>query len=405
MADLVKILSVLVVLIFLLRRKFYLGTVMAAGSLLLALLYLTPPLRFLEGVYAAVMSPRSLEMTAALVFTMIIENILRRTETLKRMVESLSAVLSDARVVMAAMPAMIGMLPSPGGAVFSAPMVAEASAGLTIKPEQKALINYWYRHIWEYVCPLYPGIILAAGMCRVPYEKLALANAPFALSQVFWGAIFCFAGIGAARRERGEGVDRRRELGVFLLCVSPIFVTLLLVVVFKVNLVLAMGGVSAALYLFHRYPLKKVLESLRESVSIKALFLVSSILIFQETLRVTGALAAISQFFAQSGLPPLLILTSIPFLAGVMTGLTVAYVGITFPILMPLMGGEVPNLGLLSLAFGSGFAGVMLSPMHLCLVLTREYFEADMAKVYRRLWVPAALVLSSAAVPVYLFRA
>jgi integral membrane protein (TIGR00529 family) len=199
-------------------------------------------------------------------------------------------------------------------------------------------------------------------------------------------------------------VKRGRELAVFLLCVAPIFVTLLLVVVFRVNLVLAMGGVSVALYLVHRYSPRKVLESLRESVSIKALFLVSSILIFQETLRVTGALAAISEFFARSGLPPLLILASIPFLAGLMTGLTVAYVGITFPILMPLMGSGTPNLGLLSLAFGSGFAGVMLSPMHLCLVLTREYFEADMAKVYRRLWVPAALVLAAGVVPVYLYR-
>ncbi|MRR38017.1 DUF401 family protein, partial [bacterium] len=127
------------------------------------------------------------------------------------------------------------------------------------------------------------------------------------------------------------------------------------------------------------------------------------IMIFQETLRLTGALDGISRFFAASGLPTLFIIAVIPFLAGVMTGLTVAFVGITFPILMPLMGGDIPSLGLLSLAFGSGFAGVMLSPVHLCLVLTGEYFEADMARVYRRLWIPQALVLAAAAVPVYIF--
>jgi len=61
-------------------------------------------------------------------------------------------------------------------------------------------------------------------------------------------------------------------------------------------------------------------------------------------------------------------------------------------------------LGMLALAFGSGFAGVMLSPVHLCLVLTREYFEADLAKVYRRLWVPSALVLATAVIPLYFFK-
>jgi hypothetical protein len=97
----------------------------------------------------------------------------------------------------------------------------------------------------------------------------------------------------------------------------------------------------------------------------------------------------------------MLILAVLPFLAGVMTGLTIAYVGITFPILMPLMGSGSLSLGLLALAFGSGFAGVMLSPVHLCLILTREYFNADMAKVYHRLWIPSALVLAAAAVPLY----
>ena len=87
-----------------------------------------------------------------------------------------------------------------------------------------------------------------------------------------------------------------------------------------------------------------------------------------------------------------------------MTGLTIAFVSITFPVLMPLMGGEPPTMGLLALAFGSGFAGVMLSPLHLCLVLSGEYFNADMAKVYHRLWMPSALVFCAGIIPFYLFR-
>ncbi len=121
MNDLLRTLAVLVVVVILLRRKMHLGLVMLIGAAILALLYLTPPLDFLAGAWVALVSPSSLEMTATLIFTMIMENILRSTGTLKRMVESLSEVFPDARFVMASMPAMIGMLPSPGGAVFSAP--------------------------------------------------------------------------------------------------------------------------------------------------------------------------------------------------------------------------------------------------------------------------------------------
>jgi hypothetical protein len=43
-------------------------------------------------------------------------------------------------------------------------------------------------------------------------------------------------------------------------------------------------------------------------------------------------------------------------------------------------------------AFASGFAGVMLSPTHLCLLLTVRYFNADLAGTYRLMYVPVLLV-------------
>ncbi|MFO0751886.1 MAG: DUF401 family protein [Thermodesulfovibrionales bacterium] len=50
----------------------------------------------------------------------------------------------------------------------------------------------------------------------------------------------------------------------------------------------------------------------------------------------------------------------------------------------------------MTLAFASGFLGVLLSPVHLCLVLTREYFKADAWGIYKRI-IPASLVIMAAA--------
>ena len=60
-------------------------------------------------------------------------------------------------------------------------------------------------------------------------------------------------------------------------------------------------------------------------------------------------------------------------------------------------------MGLLALANAAGFAGVMFSPVHLCLVLTREYFGAKLAPIYRMLVVPEAAVLVVALVQVVIF--
>lgn len=403
MTDLLKTALVLVLIIVLLRRKVSMSAVMPIGAIVLGIIYLTPPIVFLKAAASGIFDPKSLEMTLTLMLTMVMENILRSTGMLKRMVSSLSTAIPDRRFVMAAMPAMIGMLPSPGGAVFSAPMVNEAAGDAEINPEQKAFINYWYRHIWEYISPLYPGIILVAGLTGLSTQTLFIANFPFALFVIIWGAYFCFQGIPRGENRMPPSASRNRELLTFLAMISPIMLALLLVVLFRVKAPLALGVAILALYGFHHYSPAMIAKNLRESVSGKALFLVIGIMIFQEVLRATGALGGISSFFASSDMPVYLLLFFIPFIAGVMTGLTVGFVGITFPLLLPLMGSSTPSPGLVALAFSSGFAGVMLSPVHLCYVLTCEYFQADIAKVYHRLLLPSALVLATVLIPLYIW--
>ena len=53
------------------------------------------------------------------------------------------------------------------------------------------------------------------------------------------------------------------------------------------------------------------------------------------------------------------------------------------------------------LAYLSGYLGVMLSPSHLCLILTNEFFKSDLARVYR-LMVPPFLLLALIGFLIYL---
>ena len=114
-------------------------------------------------------------------------------------------------------------------------------------------------------------------------------------------------------------------------------------------------------------------------------------MVFKGMLDASGAIEALPVFFRESGLPTVVVLFTLPFLVGLLTGLTVAFVGATFPIITAMMGGH-PDPATVTFAFASGFAGVMLSPTHLCLLLTVQYFKADLAGTYRLLYVPIVLV-------------
>ena len=45
------------------------------------------------------------------------------------------------------------------------------------------------------------------------------------------------------------------------------------------------------------------------------------------------------------------------------------------------------------LAYASVVGGTLLSPLHLCLVMTKDYFRADWKGIFGFLWIPVAFIL------------
>jgi len=395
--DLLKILSVFALVIFLLRLKWNLGAVMLIGAAALGLLAGLAPLKIAEVTYRSCIDRQTVSLIVALALIMVVENVLRKTDTLKKMVESLGGLLGDNRVVMALMPAIIGILPSAGGAYFSAPLVEESSKGCAVNAERKSFINYWFRHIWEYVSPLYPGFILTAAVAGVSMGKLFLVQVAFPVTVLAVGALYGFKEV-APLRKQDDGKGVRRNVGVLAASFSPILAVMLLVMVFGMDIAYAMVIVVAGLFLFFRYGPGRIWATLKESLSFKTLLLVLGVMVFKGMMEGSGTVKHLPEFFKSEGVPVVMILFILPFLVGLVTGITIAFVGITFPMIMPLIGGASPHLGMLAFAFASGFAGVMFSPVHLCLVLTKDYFKSELTPIYRIMLLPEALVVAVAAV-------
>jgi hypothetical protein len=108
---------------------------------------------------------------------------------------------------------------------------------------------------------------------------------------------------------------------------------------------------------------------------------------------------AVSAELKNFNIPLVVVVMMLPFVVGAIVGITVAFVGSTFPILIALvvsLGKGDLLLPYLMLALVSGFMGVLLSPLHLCLQLSNKYFGASLLGMYRYLWLPSAAVLASA---------
>jgi integral membrane protein (TIGR00529 family) len=386
--ELLKIGAAFVLIIVLLRLRWNLGAVMLLASALLGALSLIGPVRQLTVIARAGSDPVTLNLISALVLIMVLENIIRKRGLLKQMTDSLSRVARDRRISMAILPGVIGLLPSAGGAAFSAPMVQEAAGDLAVTPERRAFINYWFRHIWEYCSPLYPGIILVAAVTRLPLNTLLLSQLPLPIALVIVGTLFCFRGV-EGRALQGE--RKKKDVQDLTVSLLPIIAAIVMVVVFRLNLSLAMASIVVVLFVLYRYSFPEIGRAIRESISLNVILMVFGIMAFKGMLDASGAIEALPRFFRESGLPPVAISFALPFLVGLLTGLTVGFVGSTFPVIVAMTGGH-PDPAIITFAFASGFAGVMLSPTHLCLLLTVQYFKADLAGTYRLMYVPVLLV-------------
>jgi hypothetical protein len=115
---------------------------------------------------------------------------------------------------------------------------------------------------------------------------------------------------------------------------------------------------------------------------------VFGIMAFKGVLVQSGAIEQVRAELVEYHIPSILIISVLPFIAGLVTGIAFAFVGASFPLVVALVPDAHSPVPYAVLAYGFGYMGMMLSPIHLCLLVTNEYFCADLATGYRYLWKP-----------------
>ena len=405
MFELIKISLVLILILILIRKKLGIGYVMLIASAALFLLYGMDAEHIAATIEKTLVNGVTLKLLLALSLIRIFELILREKNILVAMMSTAKVLFRKRRAIIISMPLLIGMLPSLGGAYFSAPMVKEATSGMQMSQEEKAFINYWFRHPWEFILPLYPGILLASAVSNIPLYNIIKANMGYAVTLLATGFLFAMKGVDKdphkAQAEHAEDkmagkTASKKDLASFL----PIVIVLALVVFVHIELHYALLATIVPLFFLFRYRSADIIRITRYGFALEVIILIFGIMLFKESMDSSGAVRNLSSFFIQQNIPFLPVICILPFVIGLMTGLTVGFVGSTFPLLISMTGGA--SLAHISLAFSAGFIGVLLSPVHLCLVLTKEYFKADLWGIYKKI-LPASAIIFIAALLEYTF--
>jgi len=411
----VKLLLVFAVMVFLLRERVIVGLALLVGALALGVAFRVPLVQLLHGFTFGALEPglvtlRSFGKGALRVALMIfLINFLGQMLILgggvKTLIEALARLFRDVRWVTAAIPAVMGLLPMPGGALLSAPMVGELGDRLDLKPAEKAVTNVWFRHIWEWWWPLYPAILILLEDGYLSMPQILTYNGPFTVAAVTFGWLFLLRKI-TRPQTRAEETSYLRELGRTLGVVWPVLFVVAAVLLVRMPpyddwvLPVALVVVNLTLALSTPTGRASALNALRRAAQWQLLLLVFGVYVLRCVFALAGVPQELPAALEACHVPVIMACFIVPFAINLITGYNLAGVSMAFPLLAALFAETGPS-GVI-IAYAGAFLGVLASPVHLCLVLTREYFHAEWGRVYRFLVPMLLCMLLTAAVIAWL---
>ncbi|MFP3898368.1 MAG: DUF401 family protein [Dehalococcoidia bacterium] len=385
-------------ILVLLRLKVHPGPAIFAGSLTVSLL-LMPVQSVPQHMWHTLLDYQTLRLLAVVASALTLSRLME----VKGLLASLAGTMEklSPRLALHLVPATIGLVPMPAGALVSATALKDLADRMGLTPERITFINYWFRHIWETSMPLYPAIIATSIILSVPLSAVTLTLLPITALVTALGTVYSFRMLKPNKGgEPAERIPKKTVMRHLLQASWPILLVVTLVLV-GLDAVIAFPVALALLACQQKPGWPEMKLALRYGLDLKILFLLYALMLYKATIEGSQAAYILFSDMQSIGLPTTALLATLPFLMGFATGISMGFVGISLPLLVPFLAlsSEVNSYALL-LAYTSGYVGVLLSPVHLCLILSTQYFEASLAKVYKYI-LPPLLAVQAVAILIY----
>ncbi len=357
-------------IIYLVATKRNFAIAIIAGSLILAI---SIPEKIPSILIDTIKDFRTIALIIIVILIKLLAVILQENGLLQDAIFALQKKLSY-KGMLIAIPSLLGLLPVPGGALLSAPLVEEHAKKMS--KEKMMFINLWYRHIWFIIFPLSTPLILLADLSGNNIYDLIVRQIPIFFLAFFVGYLF-IKNIEYAKIKNENG-----NLKGLIPILIPVSIATSLSFFFSTYLSFLIAlplGIISAILIGKKIDVKTIKKGLSVTlaVAVFGIFLLKNIIFSANIPNLVSAYL--------TNFPAIVTISCLSFIIGLLTAHNLAAVSILYPILSPFLN----DISLVSLLYISSFMGYLISPIHPCVVLTYEYFKPRFGEAYKMMLPPA----------------
>ena len=369
---------VIVIGVVMALSKYELGIILTFGALGFALL---AGVDILQSLINVLTDLSILALIVIMILIPILGGIMEESGLMMEMIQKLRISKKSSLMMI---PALFGLLPVPGGALMSAPIVqqidTEEDANI------KVSINVWYRHMLIMVYPVSSALIVASKLTNIHLYILVLGLFPCLIVMWLIGYIILVRKVSPFTEKRERDL-RRAFLNLLPIFIAPVFDFVGRTFFnFSVPEIFLLFGLIISIWLSLKLGKMKVssVKTISKKMKIwRFPLIIFSMFLFLEVFVLSGAPAEIASLDLS-----VFLLIIIGFFLGLGTGRIQLPISILIPIYLAQF--TVLTMPLLDFIFiyTSIFLGYLITPLHPCVAYSTEYFKTSFMKVAKILGKP-----------------
>lgn len=411
MLNLIGVIVAFILVIFLIRKKINFGLSLIIGSLVVGVFslqeirFIDIPKAFVEATIYSFKKPGiktdTVELAVLLTLIYILARCMQETGAIKKLIDSLRSIFYRGGTL-GVIPAVYGLMPVPGGALFSAPLIDKEGEGYQLNQNQKNFLNVWFRHIWFPIFPISSAMVTICSdkFSNIDIYKLVIADFPVFILFIIVGLVYLKFFIKKTQVVKKPHKRDYSGLIYILPPVTPVFIYLVFFLLGFQNLkeyqikIFTIGVVISIFLLYYLTHINRseYIKILKNSLSFNLAIVIFGIMIFREMIEVSKADTILADLIAKLPIPSIIILILIPLILGLLTGYNLGAIALSYPLVEPFFQNTGLNIvGLTSIIFMASLLGYLISPIHLCNVVSSDYLKTDVTRMYR-MYLPAVAV-------------
>ena len=374
-------------MILIARKNLWLGFII--GALILGFINLKPVLVF-QQIKSTILDPAILLLGVAVGIIPLIGGVLDKSGLMDGMFNNLRL---KRKLFLIFGPAFLGMLPMPGGALLSAPLVLRA--GEDISDKQYTAINVWFRHALILIYPL-GALLVTSKMAGLNLYRALLYLIPGFVLMIVLGWIFLLKGIKGNLPSQKHLNYKALFTPIGIIIAAPLTHLLLMTlfpdILTEIPLII---GVSISLILAMLFGKMKPLDLIaviKKMKPLKYFIIIIGMFLFLNIFEASN----ISAIIATIAISKTFTIVFIAAFLGFVTGRVQMPFAIVLPIFYSRFGADAMSYLIFVIMFFSTYMGYIVSPIHPCVSVSLEFFGSSLKDFYVKLFWPVLISLTTA---------